>query len=328
LTLLTHEIRRLRAFLAALVIATVAACGGGNGAAPATITAQPASASASAGGSVTFSVSATGDGLAFQWQLSIDDRVTWVDIAGATAASYVLASVNATLNGNWYRARVAGAGGTVMTEPALLTVPTGLQSRLNGAAYYDAVANVTVLADANLPRTMPLGVPGIGSDGTMSWSAAQAWVQALNAARHLGYADWRLPVVGPINGVAFVLIEDPANPHASHDGTMDLGYNITAPNTRHAGSTATELPYVYYNRLGSLSKFSLGGAPQDNTANTNAPLINVTATPYWTGTAYGSSGAYAFNFDTGTQYAYEASTVANPDAGWHFNVLVLRTGDS
>jgi hypothetical protein len=63
-------------------------------AAPA-ITAQPSSQSACVGGSVTFSVTATGDGLTYQW------RKAGVNIAGATAATYTIASVVAGDAGNY-----------------------------------------------------------------------------------------------------------------------------------------------------------------------------------------------------------------------------------
>lgn len=59
------------------------------------ITTQPTAQSACVGGSVTFSVTATGDGLIYQW------RKAGVNISGATAATYTIASVVAGDAGNY-----------------------------------------------------------------------------------------------------------------------------------------------------------------------------------------------------------------------------------
>lgn len=101
------------------------ACGGGGGipAAPppqavqlAAITAQPASQNVVAGQSVTFTVSASGDGLSYQWQR--DGK----DIAGATGAGYTLANVQALDDGASFTVVVKNAGGSVSSAAAMLKV--------------------------------------------------------------------------------------------------------------------------------------------------------------------------------------------------------------
>ena len=90
--------------VAVAIAILLSACGGGGGggtqavAPPVTaptvqapaITAQPAAQSVSAGGSATFSVTASGTDLIYQWQR--DGK----DIAGATSASYTLDNVQGT----------------------------------------------------------------------------------------------------------------------------------------------------------------------------------------------------------------------------------------
>jgi len=107
-------------FAACLLVA----CGGGEDSSPAppSITAQPASVSTVAGSAVSFDVSATGDELSYQWQESADGGLTFTNVAGASAATYSIASAETLLNGHAYRVVVDGAGGQVVSTAAVLTV--------------------------------------------------------------------------------------------------------------------------------------------------------------------------------------------------------------
>ncbi len=97
-----------------------------------------------------------------------------------------------------------------------------------GGLIYDNVLNVTWLANANLARTQTFGVSGISPNnsaaGDMSWYTAQAWLAAMNSSGYLGYSDWRLPRVMPVNGVSY-------NDDFSTNGTTDVGYNIVSTNS-------------------------------------------------------------------------------------------------
>jgi glucose/arabinose dehydrogenase len=90
-----------------------------------TIQEQPTSQSVGIGESVTFDVTAAGAGtLTYQWQRN------GVNIAGATASSYTLASPALADNGAAFRVVVTGSTGTVTSAAAILTVqnnhaPTG-----------------------------------------------------------------------------------------------------------------------------------------------------------------------------------------------------------
>lgn len=52
-----------------------------------------------------------------------------------------------------------------------------LIERLGGLAYYDDVADLTWLADANYAQTS-----GYDANGLMAWDAANAWVAGLDVA--------------------------------------------------------------------------------------------------------------------------------------------------
>jgi hypothetical protein len=82
---------------------------------PLTITSQPQSVQATAGDSVTFSVTATGAPINYQW------RKDGVNISGATNSSYSILGVNFTHAGN-YTVRVYNSLSDLTSSNAVLTV--------------------------------------------------------------------------------------------------------------------------------------------------------------------------------------------------------------
>lgn len=86
------------------------------------ITEQPSSISVSHKATATFQVSASGDGLTYQWQFSTDGGSNWKAISGAVSNAY---SVECTkkMNGYLYRCVVGDAyGASVTSDAATLTV--------------------------------------------------------------------------------------------------------------------------------------------------------------------------------------------------------------
>jgi Immunoglobulin domain len=124
------------AFLTLFALFSLAGCTGvvnttanGNESGSATapsITTQPASQSAAVGGTATFVVAATGSApLTYQWQKN------GVNIASATSASYVTATVSSADNAAKFTVVVSNSAGNVMSNVAMLTVTSGPQN--NGA---------------------------------------------------------------------------------------------------------------------------------------------------------------------------------------------------
>ena len=75
-----------------------------------------------------------------------------------------------------------------------------LTSAEDGQTVYESKLNVTWLADANYAHTKTYGVSGITSSGAMSYTAAAAWVKALNRAHYLGHQNWTLPATPKQDG--------------------------------------------------------------------------------------------------------------------------------
>ena len=199
-----------------------------------------------------------------------------------------------------------------------LVLPTSanaaLISRLGGLAYYDDVANLTWLADANYSMTS-----GYDADGMMTWDAASAWVASLDVA---GVTGWRLPDT-----------IDVGNDGATEGGNVfqgvDSGYNIT---------THSELSNMFFNVLGNISQFDTVGAPTSciiSSCLTNKiPFSNLQSFTYWSGTEYAIDAGNAWIFDmryglqdnnlkSNTFYAWavfsgDVSAVPVPPAVWLF----------
>jgi len=74
------------------------------------------------GEQATFAVTASGEGITYQWQIDRNDGNGFVDITGATGASYVSSTVDKDCNGFKYQCVISNAGGPVTTEIVTLTV--------------------------------------------------------------------------------------------------------------------------------------------------------------------------------------------------------------
>ena len=139
----------------------------------------------------------------------------------------------------------------------------------------------------------------------MNWTTANAWAAGLNPYGS-GITGWRLPNTIPIDGTT-------ANDATiAYNGSEDQGYNVSAPGTLYAGSTASEMAHLFFNTLGdkgycdpSTSTDSTCSGPQTGWGLTNTgPFINVMSV-YWSATEYApdAGSAWVFGFGGGGQVA-------------------------
>jgi hypothetical protein len=100
------------------------------------ITTQPQNQTVSVPAVATFTVAAAGTPTpTFQWQLSTDGGSTFVNINGATAASYATPATMAADNGKRFRVVVSSTAGTLNSAAALLTVNATAVSPLSGRTW-------------------------------------------------------------------------------------------------------------------------------------------------------------------------------------------------
>jgi glucose/arabinose dehydrogenase len=146
------------------------------------ISTHPADQTVTEGQRATFSVVATGTPpLSYQWQRN------GTDIAGATAASYTTPPTAPADNGAQFRVRVSNSAGSVLSNPATLTVtanraPTGTITAPTSGTTYAAGTTVSYAGTATDPE-----------DGTLPPSAF-TWRVDFHHADHVH------PFVPPTSG--------------------------------------------------------------------------------------------------------------------------------
>ena len=87
------------------------------------ITTQPVNVTVCAPAAASFTVVAAGPSITYQWQVSTNGGTSWTDIAGATSATYAIASTTTALNGNQYRVSISTcAAGGLTSNAVTLTV--------------------------------------------------------------------------------------------------------------------------------------------------------------------------------------------------------------
>ena len=154
------------------------------------ITIQPASQALSAGQPATFTIAATGSApLSYQW------KKNGSAIAGATAASYTIATTSTTDNGATFSATVTNAIGTVTSNNAVLTVTattlTISTSSLPNGVVGSAYSALLQASGGTSPYTwtvqsgqLPLGLALSGTSGTIAGTPTMAETSPLIIGVH------------------------------------------------------------------------------------------------------------------------------------------------
>ena len=97
------------------------------------VTVQPKSVSVTVGDTATFVVAATGTDVTYQWQIDRNDSNGFVDITGATGATYTTGVTDRGCNGFKYRCVLSNAADSVTTDTVVLTVQYQIIEGANGS---------------------------------------------------------------------------------------------------------------------------------------------------------------------------------------------------
>jgi hypothetical protein len=147
----------------------------------------------------------------------------------------------------------------------------------------------------------------------------------MNSENYLGASNWRLPTASPINGSSY-------NYSSGYDGSTDRGYNVGAPGTLYAGSTASEMAHMFYSTLGNVGYLNTSGgqtgcsgAAAPYCLTDTGPFSNIqTRGQYWTDSNYLERSWQKWIFQFGGGLQDRSSTV---DDGYLY-VWAVSDGDT
>jgi hypothetical protein len=126
---------------------------------------QPSNQTANTGGAATFTVTATGTVIGYQWNRSPDGS-SWTPVSGATAKSYTTGELSSADNGAQFQVVITYALGTVTSSAATLSINSITSQPAPTTANQGASATFTVAAN-NAPTTYQWR---ISQNHGVSWS--------------------------------------------------------------------------------------------------------------------------------------------------------------
>jgi trimeric autotransporter adhesin len=201
-----------------------------------TIATQPTNQAACVGGTVTFNVIASGGGLSYQW------RKGGTNIAGATSASYSIASVTAGDAGNYDVVVSSSCGGSVTSSTVTLTI---------GAATSITTQPVAQTVCAGSPVSFTVSATGSGtityqwrkSGVNISGATGATYTIATTSAANAGSYDVVVSgSCGTVNSVPVSLTVNNlpvANFSSSQGSCGSLTVNFTNSSTIAGGGALT-----------------------------------------------------------------------------------------
>ena len=142
---------------------------------PPHVTQQPSNTTADAGGSAQFTASASGTpNPAIQWEVSTNGGVSWSPDStdsGTTGETLTVSSVNASQNGDLYRAVFSNGEGSVTSSPAELIVDSPPSVTLNPSSEVISAGGEAKFSAAASGNPEPSLQWEVSKDGGASWGA-------------------------------------------------------------------------------------------------------------------------------------------------------------
>ena len=255
---------------------------------PPAISANPQSVILCAGASTTFSVTASGTGLNYQWQISTAAVPAFTNIPTATSSSYTVNPVTAGMNGDQYRVVVTGtcappatsaaATLTVVTsvtitgQPISATVCDGATATFTAAGSGAGVIYQWQVNTGSGFVNVPTGAPYSGSTtGTLTINPATPAMSGYIYRAQLSNATCTVPAV--TNSATLTVNTLPAITSSPASQTICLGGNTTFT----VAATGTGISYQWQVNTGSGFANVPAAAPYSGTTTATLTITNATA---------------------------------------------------
>jgi hypothetical protein len=242
-----------------------------------TITAQPKDVTAAAGGNVTFTVTASGAELTYQWQYCNPGSSTWRNSPAAGNKTATL-TIPATTDrsGNKYRCVVSSGGESVTSDAATLTVTASTAPKITAQP-----KDVTTAAGGNVT----FSVTATGTNLTYQWQVCEAGKTTWKDSPATGSktATLTVPATASRSGYKYrCIVKSGTSSVTSSAATLTVVAVTTQPKsvTQAAGSTATftvkaqgpNLTYQWQVSTNGGSSWSNSPAEGNKTATLTVPV--------------------------------------------------------
>lgn len=284
---------------------------------PPSISGQPVNKTIYAGGNTTFSVTASGSGLLYQWQVSTNGGVSYTNLTNSSPYSGVYTSVltinSATtgLNGNFYRCSVSGScipgvnsGGAqlTVTQAAVLVTAESVSNSCTGNITIPVtVANCTNVGGFSL--TLTYDTTKFSYEGYQALNGALAsGMMVVNRSANKVYFTWAATAPLSLGSGTLIQYRFKANPGISSAMSWDTQ---TTGACEFSDPNGTVITSFYTNATISI---------QTNALVVNAgPDINSSGGPVQlNGSASGSTTPYTYSWSPTASLSNP--NIANPAA--------------
>ena len=115
----------------------------------ANIVTNPSNFSACAGADASFSISAEGTNVQYQWQVSIDNGVSYTNISGATSNTLLLSAITTNMNNNKYRVIVSANPCGNISSSATLNISASPIVTIQAQPYRNLYPGLSTTLTAN-----------------------------------------------------------------------------------------------------------------------------------------------------------------------------------
>lgn len=310
------------------------------------ITSQPSNAVVCAGSNNVFSVSTSGSGVNYQWQVSTNGGNSYSNINGATSASYTINNVNLNQNGNLYHVIITSscsgsvtsnsASLSVGTSPNITTQPSSVTSCAGTSTTFTSAASGSGLSyQWQISTNGGTSFTNIGGATSATYSVTAS--AALNGNRYrvivtssacatpttsnnalLTVND--LPAIGSQPQSTTVCTGSPAFFLSSGSGTgisyqWQISTNGGATFTNVAGATSADytIPNSNFSQNGDIYHLVVNGtcAPAATSNNVTLNVVNpasVSVQPSSTAVCDGSNASFSVTASGTTTYTWQVST--------------------
>lgn len=251
----------------------------------AAISAQPVNAVLCAGGNASFSVTAIGTGVTYQWQVSTTGCAgTFTNITGATTNNLVVNAVTAAQSGYAYRVVVTNVCNTVTSSCVTLTVNTPIVVTAQPADVSVCLPTSTATFSVTTTGTAPTYQWQVSTDGGTTWAnvaaATSASVTIPNLTAAMSGNRYRVVIAGTCttsfnSSSATLVVNSPVAITTQPVNTSVCEGSNTTLNVVASGSTITYQWQVNING-GGFTNISNGG-PYSGATTATLGIANATA---------------------------------------------------